>query len=80
MLVTDSLPFGNDYDQTLLPCSPESIMATDAAAKIVLETHVREDAMRRTAEQDGKVWISISESLSYIYIYTHILHIHNLYL
>ena len=69
MLVTDSLPFGNDYDQTLLPCSPESIMATDAAAKIVLETHVREDAMRRTAEQDGKVWISIPESLSYIYTY-----------
>eukprot|EP00435_Cladocopium_sp_Y103_P017614 s1279_g4.t1 len=39
MLVVDSLPFGNDVDQTLLPCSPGSIMDTDIAAKTVLEVH-----------------------------------------
>ena len=55
MLVVDSLPFGHDYDQTLLPCSPGSMMATDVAAKTVLEVHVHENAMEAAAEQDDKV-------------------------
>ena len=49
------MPFGNDCDQTLLPCSPRSIMATDVAAKTVLEVHVHENAMEAAAEQDDKV-------------------------
>ena len=73
MLVTDSLPFGNDHDETQMLCSPGSIMATDVAAKTVLEVHVRENAMKAAVEQDDKVGTSPHTHICvYMYIWTNV--------
>lgn len=48
-IVLDSLPFGGDLQETLLPCSPSALMNTDAAQKTLQESSSHEEALTAKA-------------------------------
>ena len=42
LVITDSIPFTADNDQTQLPCSPSTLMSTDVAQKLLSNVEEKE--------------------------------------
>lgn len=54
-MVLDSLPLASDVSDTLLPCSPTSMMTSDVASKTLQELHDHENASHTVGGDAGKV-------------------------
>jgi hypothetical protein len=58
MVILDSLPCAGDVDQTLLPCSPTSMMHSDVAAKTLaaVDAHEATTVSMEGTVSTEKVW------------------------